>query len=113
VTVDSPESSGARAAVDFGGETVVAEASEDLIRATMGEPAAPADPEAQFRDVFASFLETRRSCGESVEGLTLERLAKKLRTTRVEVMQKVGCRDVRFQVYVKEGRAALKAIPRR
>ncbi len=35
----------------------------------------------------------------------------KLIRTRAQLVEKFKCRDVRFRVYVKEGKAALKASP--
>ena len=38
-------------------------------------------------------------------------LAQKLRKNREQLVQKYACRTVRFAVYVKDGKAALKATP--
>jgi hypothetical protein len=53
----------------------------------------------------------RTECGEPAEGLTYDKFRVKLERNRDQLVQKYGCRSVRFQVYVKEGRAALKATP--
>jgi hypothetical protein len=74
-------------------------------------PAAPDGGEAQWNGVFQEFLRTRTSCGESVEGLTWDRFRDKLRKNHDALAQKYACRTVRFQVYVKDGKAALKATP--
>jgi hypothetical protein len=67
--------------------------------------------EAHFQDVFQNFLILRQQCGESADGLTYERFAQKLQKNREQLIARYQCRTVRFQVYVKEGRAALKATP--
>ncbi len=74
---------------------------------------APADdPDAaHWQEVFEEFLRVRAACSESTRGLTAERFIAKLRSNRTTLMQKHDCRSVRFQVYVKEGRAAVKATP--
>lgn len=77
-------------------------------------PATPApgeDEERHWREVFDEFLRVRQQCGEPVVGLTFDRLRPKLEKNRDSLIQKYGCRTVRFQVYVKEGKAALKATP--
>jgi hypothetical protein len=74
------------------------------------QSAAPND-EPHFREVFRDFLAAREKCGEAAEGLTYDRFAQKLRKNRDQLMEKYSCRTVRFQVYVKEGKAALKATP--
>ncbi len=74
-------------------------------------PAAPPSEEQHFREVFRDFLAAREKCGEPADGLTYDRFALKLRKNRDQLIQKYNCRTVRFQVYVKEGKAALRASP--
>ncbi len=77
--------------------------------------AAPIDgaaaEEEHWREVFREFMRVRAECGEPTQGLTYERLRAKLEANRAALMTKYGCRTVRFQVYVKEGKTALKATP--
>ena len=74
------------------------------------EPAgATEDP--YFRSVFDQFLATKKQCGEATSGLTYAKFAEKLVKNRDDLMAKTGCREVRFTVYVKDGKAALKATP--
>lgn len=76
------------------------------------EPEAPAeDPEEQHhREVFKEFQATRTKCGEAPDSISYEGFAAKLKKARDAQVAK-GARTVRFQVYVKEGKAALKATP--
>ena len=75
-------------------------------------PAATAEAEEErWIGVHQEFLRLRVDCGESVEGLTWDRFRDKLRRNRDALAQKYACRTVRFQVYVKDGKAALKATP--
>lgn len=67
--------------------------------------------EQHFQETFREFLATRERCGEPNDGLTYEKFAAKLRKNKEQLVQKYSCRTVRFQVYVKEGKAALKATP--
>lgn len=67
--------------------------------------------EQHFQEIFREFLATRERCGEPNDGLTYEKFAAKLRKNKEQLIQKYSCRTVRFQVYVKEGKAALKATP--
>jgi hypothetical protein len=64
-----------------------------------------------FRQVFDQFVAVKRSCNEPTSGLTFEKFSEKLIKNRDDLMSKTGCRDVRFTVYVKDGKAALKATP--
>ncbi len=70
----------------------------------------PAD-ENHFQAVFREFLATRAKCGEPAEGLPYDKFAQKLLRNQEQLVAKYACKSVRFQVYVKEGKAALKAIP--
>jgi hypothetical protein len=67
--------------------------------------------ETYFREVFEQFVELKRKCGEPTTGLTYAKFGEKLRKNRDELMAKTGCTQVRFTVYVKDGKAALKATP--
>jgi len=74
--------------------------------------AASADPEDRHHhEVFRDFVAAREKCGEPADGLTYERFKAKLLKNRDQLMSKYQCRTVRFQVYIKEGKAALKATP--
>ena len=69
------------------------------------------EEDAHFRHVFDDFVETKRSCGESTAGLTQLKFLQKLRDNKSALVAKHNCRTVRFSVYVKDGKAALKATP--
>jgi hypothetical protein len=81
------------------------------VTAASATPGAEEDEEVHWRAIHAEFLETRARCGESIENLGFERFRPKLEKNKEALMQKYGCRAVRFSVYVKEGKAALKATP--
>lgn len=79
-------------------------------------PARPAvakggDPEEEWRGVFDQFVRIKMQCGENVEGFTYERFRETLIKNREALVQQHGAQEVRFAVYIKEGRAALKASP--
>ena len=61
--------------------------------------------------MFREFLATRERCGEPQENLTYDKFVTKLRKNKEQLVQKYNCKSVRFQVYVKDGKAALKATP--
>ena len=69
------------------------------------------EEEYHFQEVFREFVLTRERCFEPADGLTYDKFVQKLRKNKEQLMQKYACRTVRFQVYVKEGKAALKATP--
>lgn len=64
-----------------------------------------------FKQVYDQFLAVKKSCNEPTSGLTYEKFSEKLVKNRDDLIAKTGCREVRFTVYIKEGKAALKATP--
>lgn len=109
--------------------TRVAAVPKELIQAARGGPidAPPArvpmgsmpkvsspvanDEEKHFQDVFREFIATRERCKEPADGLTFDKFKQKLLRNKDTLVAKYNCRTVRFQVYVKDGKAALKATP--
>ena len=72
--------------------------------------AEPEDPrETYYREIYNEFVETKKTCGENLTGFTYEKFAKKLRKNTTDLMKRPGIKDVKFSVYVKDGKAALKA----
>jgi hypothetical protein len=67
--------------------------------------------EEEWRGVFNDFVALKQQCGENVDGFTYEKFEVTLRKNRDTLVQRHGAKRVKFSVYVKEGRAALKANP--
>ncbi|PIE19601.1 MAG: hypothetical protein CSA65_01660 [Proteobacteria bacterium] len=64
-----------------------------------------------FRQIYDEFIAIKRSCGESTDNVTFDRFMTKLKKNRQSLMDRYECKDVRFRVYIKDGKAALKATP--
>ena len=88
-------------------QTMVAEVPRELIDQTTG---ADAD-EKHFREVFDQFVRTKQECGEPTSGLTFDKFVTTLRKNRDQIVSRHGAKTVRFTVYKKDGKAALKATP--
>jgi hypothetical protein len=77
-------------------------------------PAAPvADPEAEWRVIYSQFVATKQQCGEILEGFTYEKFRTTLVKNRDAIVARHGVTQVKFSVYVKDGKAAVKASPGR
>ena len=74
-------------------------------------PNGATDPDVTFYQVFQEYVQARERCRESVEGLSYEQFRKRLADSRATIIREHGCVSVEFHVYVKDGRAALKAVP--
>jgi len=96
---------------------MVGEPPAALLAAATGQhpagakPGAPADENSEWLSVYDDFIRTKRQCGEPVDGLTFEKFQQTLRKNRDTLISKHGCKRVKFSVYVKDGRASLKATP--
>jgi hypothetical protein len=67
------------------------------------------DPdEAHFQETFERFMELRQQTGEP-GNVSYEKFVTKLRRNREELMTRHSATGVRFSVYLKDGRAAIKA----
>ncbi|MFT3706477.1 MAG: MXAN_5187 family protein [Archangium sp.] len=69
------------------------------------------EEDRHFQEVFRDFVATREKCREPADGLTFDKFKLKLLKNKEQLVAKYQCRTVRFQVYVKDGKAALKATP--
>ena len=72
-----------------------------------GEPVSP--EEAHYGEVFAAFVALKRECGEPVDNLSLEAFCRKLRANAALLRMRPEVVEVRFEPYVKDGKAALRA----
>ena len=94
--------------------TMVAHVPEELLAAASGQSESAkqeAAEERHFREIFDQFFATKKQQGESVEGLTYPKFAQTLRKNKDQIVSRHGVREVRFSVYVKDGKAAIKATP--
>lgn len=76
-----------------------------------GRPPAIEDEAAEWKRVYDEFVRLKKECGEPTEGLSFDKFKNTLRKNRDQLLQRHGCKSVKFSVYVKEGKAALKANP--
>lgn len=94
---------------DDDGATTVAQIPAELLSTLQQH----ADEEAShFRETYEEYLRVREQCGESTAGLSYEKFEQTLRKTKDQILARHGGSRVHFTVYVKDGKAALKASPR-
>lgn len=86
-------------------------AIEDVLAPGAAESGEISLVDDSFRTLFEEFIALKRECGESTANLSYEKFASKMRASRDSLMAKHGCEEVRFQLYVRDGRAAVKAKP--
>jgi hypothetical protein len=69
------------------------------------------DIAAEWRQVYEEFVLTKQQCGENTDGFTYEKFEQTLRKNQESLVKRHGAARVKFSVYVKDGKAALKASP--
>jgi hypothetical protein len=89
--------------------TMVASVPQEVLARASGEMQNP--DEGEWPTVYEDFLKTKKQCNEPTEGLTLEKFRQTLRKNRDALVTRHNCKRVKFTVYVKDGRASLKATP--
>jgi len=91
------------------------------VPAAPGRPGAPAaelagwgsapSELAEWHAVFNEFVSLKQQCGENTDGFSYEKFEQTLKKKNEELRNRHGAKRVKFSVYVKEGKAALKASP--
>jgi len=66
---------------------------------------------AEWHAVFQDFVSLKQQCGENTDGFSYEKFEQTLKKKNEELLTRHGAKRVKFSVYVKEGKAALKASP--
>jgi len=89
--------------------TMVAAVPQEVLARAIGEAQNP--DELEWPNVYEEFVKTKKQCSEPVEGLTFDKFRQTLRKNRDALVQRHNCKRVKFTVYVKDGRASLKATP--
>ena len=91
---------------DESGATMVAAVPSELLAASTFSAL-----ERHYRAVYDEFVALKKKCGEPTTGLTFEKLLTTLRKNAETIKAKHDVDEVRFTVYEKAGKAALKATP--
>ncbi len=91
-------------------EPVVATGTPSPVAVDDG-PHGPDDELSDWRRVFEEFVALKNQCGESTASLTFDKFKGTLQRNKDALVARHGCSRVKFTVYVKDGKAALKASP--
>jgi len=89
--------------------TMVAAVPQEVLARAIGDAQNP--DELEWPNVYEDFVKTKKQCNEPTEGLTFDKFRQTLRKNRDALVARHNCKRVKFTVYVKDGRASLKATP--
>jgi len=98
-----PAAASANSAITLIGE--IAPASQP-----MSAPS-PVDELADWKLVYEEFVKMKKQCGENTDGLTFDRFKGTLERNKAALVARHSCSAVKFTVYAKDGKAALRASP--
>lgn len=91
--------------------TMVASIPQEIMAQASGQARAVDNEQAEWHAVYEEFVKTKKQCNEPVEGLTFDKFSQTLKKNRDALVQRHNCKRVKFTVYIKDGRASLKATP--
>jgi hypothetical protein len=91
--------------------TMVGAVPAELLAQATGENRAASEEATEWLSVYEDFVRTKKRCGEPTDGLSFDKFSHTLKKNRDALVQRHACKRVKFSVYVKEGRASLKATP--
>lgn len=75
---------------------------------------APPDPlsESRLRGVYRAYVEAKRRCNEDTTRLSFDAVVSSLKRQVPELLERHNARDVEYRVFVKDGKAILRAVPK-
>jgi hypothetical protein len=74
----------------------------------------PPDPlsENRLRGVYRAYVEAKRRCNEDTTRLSFDSVVASLKRQVPELLERHNARDVEYRVFVKDGKAILRAVPK-
>ncbi len=72
----------------------------------------PLSDNEYFKSLYEKFVQCQNECGEPTK-FTQEQFVSRLAREKSHLMQNYKCKNVRFQVYIKDGKTSLKAMPQK
>lgn len=87
------------------------EAREPVIHIAGTPPPEPLS-ENRLRSVYRAYVEAKRRCNEDTTRLSFDAVSASLKKQVPELLQRHNVRDVEYRVFVKDGKAILRAVPK-
>jgi hypothetical protein len=74
----------------------------------------PPDPlsETRLRSVYRAYVEAKRRCNEDTTRLSFDAVVASLKRQVPELLERHKAADVEYRVFVKDGKAILRAVPK-
>ena len=68
--------------------------------------------ETRLRSVYRAYVEAKRRCNEDTTRLSFDAVVASLKRQVPELLERHNARDVEYRVFVKDGKAILRAVPK-
>ena len=84
-----------------------------VAKAAKASPAGQEGPglsEDRLHRIYESYVQAKRECNESTEGLTFDHVASRIRDQVPVLMKQANGRKIDFKVAIKDGKAVLRAV---
>ncbi len=72
----------------------------------------PLSDNEYFKSLYDKFVQTQKECNEPTK-FTLEQFVSRLAREKSRLIKTYKCKNVRFQIYIKDGKTSLKAMPQK
>lgn len=76
------------------------------------EVSAGGSPKSELEDVYRQYIDKRRECNESTDGITMDSLARTIDKYKKQVEEQYKTKDIDLKVYVKDGKTKLTITPK-
>jgi hypothetical protein len=73
-------------------------------------PATKGPDDKRIRAIYDTLVMAKRECNESVQGMTYDSVAEKIKSQLPEIIKASGGKSVDFKVVIKDGKASLRAV---
>ena len=92
------------------GQSTTDSRATDRLEAARAARARAEQEESNMRNLFNDYMKARKECGQGTE-MNYRQVRAALRNQARSIQSKESCKDVKFKVKVKGGKASITAIP--
>ncbi|MEK7773225.1 MAG: MXAN_5187 C-terminal domain-containing protein [Deltaproteobacteria bacterium] len=76
-------------------------------------PAALRPPDGEISDVYKKYIDARKACNETVDGITYDMIARTIEQHRQKIESQYNTKDLELKVYIKDNKAKLAISPKK
>ncbi len=73
----------------------------------------PANGGDEIKNVYKQYVDARKKCNESVDGLSVEKLQRSIAAQKKKIEEKYGTSNIDIKVSIKNGSARMSIVPKK